>query len=218
MALIGEVSITSETEGDVQPQPDGGYLIDGQYAYADFLDYFDREELMDQDERFHTVRGWCWIGWVMFHKLEKRSAGATGLTVEQDGWDKDRTGAGENFALKSMKKIAIVGCGGAGKSTLARQLGWLLGLPVIHLDAEFWKPGWQMIAKVDEQRAHKQSWSVLTGLLTATTLVYAPAFAAADTIIFLDFPTLLCLWRVISGTGTTGAKHGPIWVLIAPKS
>lgn len=57
MALIGEVSITSETEGDVQPQPDGSYLIDRQYAYADFLDYFDRENLLDQDERFHTVAG-----------------------------------------------------------------------------------------------------------------------------------------------------------------
>jgi putative hemolysin len=56
-ALVGEVSITSEAEGDVQPQPDGTYLIDGQYAYADFLDYFDRDELLEQDERFHTVAG-----------------------------------------------------------------------------------------------------------------------------------------------------------------
>ncbi len=57
MALVGEVSISSETQGDVQPQPDGSYLIDGQYAYPDFLDYFDREELLDQDERFHTIAG-----------------------------------------------------------------------------------------------------------------------------------------------------------------
>lgn len=57
MALVGEVAITSETQGDVRPQPDGSYLIDGQYAYADFLDYFDRETLLDQDDRFHTVGG-----------------------------------------------------------------------------------------------------------------------------------------------------------------
>jgi adenylate kinase family enzyme len=33
----------------------------------------------------------------------------------------------------------IIGSGGAGKSTLARQLGDLLSIEIIHLDAEFWK-------------------------------------------------------------------------------
>ncbi len=41
-----------------------------------------------------------------------------------------------------MKRLAIVGCAGAGKSTLARLLGQILGLPVFHLDALFWRPGW----------------------------------------------------------------------------
>ena len=41
-----------------------------------------------------------------------------------------------------MRRIAIIGAGGAGKSTLARQLGEVLGIEVIHLDALFWKPGW----------------------------------------------------------------------------
>lgn len=38
-----------------------------------------------------------------------------------------------------MKKIIIIGSGGAGKSTLAKQLGEKLELPVIHLDALFWR-------------------------------------------------------------------------------
>jgi len=41
-----------------------------------------------------------------------------------------------------MRRIALVGPGGAGKSTLARRLGARLGLPVVHLDAEHWHPGW----------------------------------------------------------------------------
>lgn len=40
-----------------------------------------------------------------------------------------------------MERIMIIGCGGAGKSTLARQLGKITGFPVVHLDQIFWSPG-----------------------------------------------------------------------------
>ncbi|MEH2244569.1 hypothetical protein [Nostoc sp.] len=41
-----------------------------------------------------------------------------------------------------MKKILIIGSGGTGKSTQARELGTILGLEVIHLDAWYSNPGW----------------------------------------------------------------------------
>ena len=97
-----------------------------------------------------------------------------------------------------MKKIVIVGCGGAGKSTLARELGQRLRLPVIHLDALFWKPGWVMIPKDEERRRLAEllvepAW-VIDGNYNSTMPI---RFEAADTIIFLDFPVWLCLWRVL---------------------
>ena len=46
-----------------------------------------------------------------------------------------------------MKKIMIIGCGGAGKSPLARELGEILPLDVYHLDAPFWKPNWVGVLK-----------------------------------------------------------------------
>ena len=38
-----------------------------------------------------------------------------------------------------MKRILIIGCPGAGKSFLSKQLGKILNLPVIHLDCLYWK-------------------------------------------------------------------------------
>ena len=97
-----------------------------------------------------------------------------------------------------MKKVLVIGSGGAGKSTLAAQLGPILCLPVFHLDRLHWKPGW---VKPD-----REAWNqTVSDLVTRDEWVidgnYGGSlhirFPAADTIIYLDFPPLLCLSRVI---------------------
>lgn len=42
-----------------------------------------------------------------------------------------------------LRRLLVIGGPGSGKSTLAVRLGAALGLPVVHLDAHFWRPGWQ---------------------------------------------------------------------------
>jgi len=114
----------------------------------------------------------------------------------------------------TMKRIAIIGPGRAGKSTLARQLGDRLGLPVIHLDAHYWHEGWTETPKdVWEQAVReltrREAW-ILDGNYGGTMDI---RLAAADTIIFLDLPPLLCLWRVgtrqIRYRGRTRPDMGP---------
>lgn len=41
-----------------------------------------------------------------------------------------------------MERVLILGSPGAGKSTLASKLGACTGLPVIHLNMLYWRPGW----------------------------------------------------------------------------
>ena len=97
-----------------------------------------------------------------------------------------------------MKKIAIIGPPGAGKTTLARDLGPLLNMKVFHLDRLFWEPGWK--GKSREERlqildhlVQEKQWIIEGTYLDSSE----PRLNAADAIILLDISLLLCLWRII---------------------
>ncbi|SDI63997.1 Adenylate kinase [Pseudomonas delhiensis] len=97
-----------------------------------------------------------------------------------------------------MQRILIIGSGGSGKSTLSAALGQRLALPVIHMDALYWQPGWVEPAKPDWQARVEalclgERW-VMDGNYSGTL---AQRLAACDTVIFLDLPPLLCLWRAL---------------------
>ena len=99
-----------------------------------------------------------------------------------------------------MNRVVILGRGASGKSTLARRLGAITGLPVVELDQVFWRPGraatpgpeWKVRQRelVDGER-----W-ILDGDLGPYD---APEIrlAAADAIVLLDFPLWLCAWRAL---------------------
>ena len=109
-----------------------------------------------------------------------------------------------------MRRIVIVGCAGSGKSTLARQLGTMLNLEVVHLDALYWKPKWEKPSESEWQEAIKgllqrDSW-ILDGNFSSSRKL---RFEAADTIIFLDFPRYLCLFRVLKRRIQFGSQDRP---------
>ena len=92
----------------------------------------------------------------------------------------------------------IIGCCGAGKSTLAKELQQRTSLPLIHLDQAYWQPNWtepdkeEWMAKV-EKLASWPRW-IIDGNYSSSMEI---RLAKADTIIFLDRSTLTCLGRVL---------------------
>jgi len=96
-----------------------------------------------------------------------------------------------------MQRIMIIGCGGSGKSTIAKQLQHLLKLELIHLDAHFFTGNWVEIDRDEWQTLNqtlvkKQAW-IMDGNYGSTMHM---RIDRADTIIFMDFPTTVRLWRV----------------------
>jgi adenylate kinase family enzyme len=97
-----------------------------------------------------------------------------------------------------MKRVLVIGSGGAGKSTFAAQLAEMTELPLIHLDEVYWKAGWIEPSREEWQRTTDRllaggAW-VMDGNYGGTL---ERRLAACDTVFFLDVPRMLCLWRVL---------------------
>ncbi len=109
-----------------------------------------------------------------------------------------------------MQRILIVGTSGSGKSTLAKKLSELLDLPYVKTDAFYWKEGWQQAstASVIEQVTNvlKQDTWVMDGNFEDQRQL---VWARADTIIWLDLPKQLTLFRVL--------RRNLYWVLTRKK-
>ncbi len=109
-----------------------------------------------------------------------------------------------------MKRILIIGSGGAGKSTLARRMSEISGIPLIHLDRHYWRAGWEQTPKAE--------WmEMVAELIAADEWIIDGNFdgsldlrlSRADTVIFLDMPRYLCFYRVIKRRLTFRGTNRP---------
>ncbi len=97
-----------------------------------------------------------------------------------------------------MKKIIVIGCPGAGKTTFSNRLGTVLHISVHHLDRYFWKENWkptpqEEFKNIVSSLMKDEDW-ILDGNFK-NSIEHRINFA--DTIILFDFPKRIILWRVL---------------------
>ena len=106
--------------------------------------------------------------------------------------------AGRSLGSGAVDRIAIMGCGGSGKSHLARCIGSRLGITPVHLDARYYDQDWtpldqEAFAALQHGLVAVPRW-IIDGNYASTLPI---RLQAADTVIFLDLPGWACLLGIL---------------------
>jgi len=111
------------------------------------------------------------------------------------------------------QRVIIIGGSGSGKSTLGEQLAQRLGRPFIELDALHWEPDWvpatEAIFRARISAATAAEAWIMAGNYTSKQQHIS--WPLADTIVWLDLPLMMVLWRVSWRTGRRVFLREELW-------
>ncbi len=119
-----------------------------------------------------------------------------------------------------MQRVLVMGSSGSGKSTFARRLSDMTGIPFVSLDALYWKPGWvasdntEFGARVAEV-ARRPQW-VMDGNFTR----YGAGELrreVSDTVIWFDLPRATCMFGILGRIARSYGRVRPEMAVGCPE-
>jgi adenylate kinase family enzyme len=127
--------------------------------------------------------------------------------VPEEGFTEFRWVGGIPPRFSLGRRVVVTGVAGSGKSTFSRALSAKTGLPVVHLDVHFWKPGWVEPSEHEWREKQRDLISNDEWILDGnyhTTLDLR--LERADTAVFLDTPWWVCARRAF----VRGVRKRPV--------
>ena len=111
-----------------------------------------------------------------------------------------------------VRRVSVVGTSGSGKSTVARELAEVLGVPYLELDAIHHQPDWEPLPtdefrRIVETRAAAGGWVIDGNYGRVRDLVWA----RADTVVWLDLPKRTVMRQVVWRTLRRVALRKELW-------
>jgi len=111
-----------------------------------------------------------------------------------------------------LRRVAVVGTSGAGKTTLARRLSERLGIPHVELDALHWEPNW---TPAEPEVFSERTAQALSGPTWVTDGNYSQVrsivWSRADTVVWLDFSLPVVMGRMLRRTVRRLVTREELW-------
>jgi len=115
-------------------------------------------------------------------------------------------------ALRTSRRINVIGTSGTGKTTYSRALASVLGLPCHEMDRMFWQAGWtaseedQFLARVKETTSG-DCW-ILDGNYDRTVPI---KWATVECVVWLDYPCHRTLRHAVLRAFRRSVTQEEIW-------
>lgn len=116
-----------------------------------------------------------------------------------------------------MRRVAVIGSSGVGKSALAHELAERLDVPAIELDALMHGPGWtptptpefrtKVAAAIAEADETVGGWVVPGNYRTVADITQR----SADAIVWLDLPRRVTMWRLLKRSVRRSVTREEVW-------
>ena len=111
-----------------------------------------------------------------------------------------------------MQRILAMGSSGSGKSTFARRLSEITGIPMVSLDALYWKPGWMPSDATEfgqrvTEAARRPRWIIDGNYISQGAGDLRRR--AADVVVWFDLPRRTCMVGILTRIATSYGRVRP---------